>query len=96
MSISLKSMAEPGRQAPIEADLRSRSSLDVVLVLKRASQVTRPVDLALKLKKFGLGLQDAHRALNHIVADEVVQLRLGNADRTTMIAELAELGVAAE
>ena len=81
---------------PIKADIRSGSSLDVVLVLKRATQITRPVDLALKLKTFGLGLQEAHRALNRIVADEPVQLNLGNADRATMVAELAELGVAAD
>ncbi len=89
-------MAGPGQRERIEAGLRSGSSLDVVLVLRRATPVTRPVDLASKLKAFGLGLQDAHRALNRIVADEAVRLSLGNADRVTMIAELAELGVAAD
>ena len=80
----------------MSAALQSQSSLDVVLVLRRRSAVTRPVDLALKLTSFGLRLRDAHRALDRIVADEAVELRLGGADRATMIAELAELGVAAE
>ncbi len=39
----------------ITAELRAHSSLDVVLVLKRVAPITRPVDLARKLKAFGLG-----------------------------------------
>lgn len=84
-----------GRRAQIKAELRRHSSLDVVLNLKRAAPITRPVDLALALKAFGLRLSEAHRALDAIVADEAVTLKLGNADRATMIDELAELGVAA-
>jgi hypothetical protein len=91
--MSLKLMAGSGQLVPIQAELQSGSSLDVVLVLRRAAPIKRPVDLALKLKAFGLGLQDAHRALNRIVADEPVRLNLGNADRATMIADLAKLGV---
>ena len=56
----------------------------------------RSVDLARKLKAYGLRLQDAHRALDRIVADETVSLTLGHADRATMVAELAELGIEAQ
>ncbi|HEX4767603.1 MAG TPA: hypothetical protein VH414_15155 [Lichenihabitans sp.] len=41
-------------------------------------------------------MSEAHKALNRIVADEPVELTLGGADRATIIAELAEFGVAAE
>ena len=64
-------------------------------MLKRGGQIDRPVHLARKLKAFGLHLREAHAALNKLVADEPVVLRLLGADRATMIAELAGLGVAA-
>jgi hypothetical protein len=66
------------------------------LVLRRSAEIDRPVRLARKLKEFGLRLSEAHKALNRIVADEPVELTLGGADRATIIAELAEFGVAAE
>lgn len=96
MSTPLRFMEAFGRPAEISADLRSHSSLDVDLVLRRAGPVKRPVDLALMLKSFGLTLSDAHAVLDRIVADETVALRLGHAERATMIARLGELGVTAE
>ena len=84
-----------GRQAETGADLRSTSSLDVELVLRRASAVDRPVDLAVKLKEFGLSLGEAHKALNRIVADEDVSLKLHGADPAAIIAQLHDLGVSA-
>ena len=72
------------------------SSLGVVLLLRRSGPITRPVDLALTLKAFGLRLSEAHRTLDRIVADETVRLDLSGADRATMIAQLGDLGVAAE
>ena len=82
--------------APITAELRAHSSLDVSIVLKRVAPITRPVDLARKLKTFGLRLKDAHCVLDRIVANEEVKLTLGYADRATMVAEFAELGVKAQ
>lgn len=96
MSIPLRSMAQSERQGEIRADVQNRSSFGVKLVLRRSGPISRPVDLAFKLKAFGLGLSAAHKALNRIVADEAVRLDLSGADRATMIADLAELGVSAE
>jgi hypothetical protein len=89
-------MGASGRRVEISADLLGHSSLDVDLVLRRVAPVTRPVDLALALKAFGLRLRDAHRLLDRLVADEAVAVRLGHADRATMVARLAELGLSAD
>ena len=95
MSTQLRYVGASDRAVQITAEFHAHSSLDVVLVLKRVAPITRPVDLARKLKAFGLRLQDAHRALDRIVADEAVSLTLSHADRATMVAELAKLGVEA-
>ena len=68
----------------------------VGLVLGRSDPISRPIDVVRALKSFGLGLSNAHHALGQIVADEMVELTLCDADRRSMIAALAELGVAAE
>ena len=52
------------------------SELDVELVLKRCGAISRPIDVAMLLKRFGLGLADAHKVLNRIVADETVHLKI--------------------
>ena len=95
MSTPLRYMGAPARRVEISAHVRGESSLDAVLSLKRVAPVVRPIDLALALKRSGLRLSEAHRILDRIVADEVVELRLRGTDRATMIAELATLGVAA-
>ena len=95
MSTQSGSIGASDQAVQITAEPHGHSSLDVVLVLRRVAPITRPVELALKLKAFGLRLQDAHRALNRIVADKTVNLTLRHADRATMVAELAELGVEA-
>ena len=96
MSTQLRSKGVFGRRVEMSAGLRSHSSLDVDLVLRRVAPVTRPVDLAVALKGFGLRLRDAHRVLDRLVGDEAVAVRLGHADRATIIAQLAELGVSAD
>jgi len=95
MSTPLKFMVASERQAGTKAALRSHSSLDVELILRRRDAIGRPVDLALALKGFGLRLRDAHRALDRIVADEEVSLMFGAADPAAIIARLYELGVSA-
>ncbi len=96
MSTPLKSSVPAARQVATRADLQSHSELDVALVLKRCGAIPRPVDVAMLLKRFGLGLSDAHKVLNRIVADEVVHLMLGGAERFDMITRFRELGVDAE
>lgn len=96
MSTLLKFMEARGRRVETQADARSPSSPGVILRLKRVGPVSRPIELALTLKMFGLRLQDAHSALDRIVADETVELPLRGFDRTTIVAQLAELGVSAE
>ena len=54
------------------------------------------MDVAKLLKRFGLGLSDAHKILNRIVADKTIHLRLGGAARSEMIAQFNHLGVGAE
>ena len=96
MSTPFKLLVPTARQVATRADLQSHSKLDVALVLKRCGPISRPVDVAMLLKRFGLGLSDAHKILNRIVADEVVHLTLGGSERSDMITRFRELGVAAE
>ena len=93
MSTVLKSLAQSERRVETGADLRRLSELNVELALRRCGVISRPVDVAKLLKTFGLGLSDAHKVLNRIVADETVHLRLGGAERSDMITRFHELGV---
>ncbi len=96
MSTPLKYAVRAAPQVETAADPRSRSELDVELVLRRCDAICRPVDVAMLLKRYGLGLADAHKVLNRIVADETVHLSLGGAERSDMISSFRELGVSAQ
>lgn len=96
MSTPLRFMEARGQPVGTQADAPSPSSPGVILRLRRVAPVSRPVEPALALKLFGLRLRNAHGALDRIVADKTVLLTLHGPDRSSMIARLSELGVAAE
>ena len=96
MSTPLRFLVPSARRVQTKAELPNLSELDVELVLKRCGAISRPIDVAMLLKRFGLGLSDAHKVLNRIVADETVHLRLGGAERSEMMRHFYELGVDAK
>jgi hypothetical protein len=96
MPIQSRFMEPLGPQGAARVDVLESCGPNVDFVLKRCAPISRPVDVARTLKRFGLGLSDAHAVLNRIVADETVEATLYGPDRTIMIATLLELGVAAE
>jgi DNA-binding transcriptional regulator YiaG len=87
-----EALAAPDRT---KASARGRSASPRVRLILRASDITRPVDVARLLTKHGISLRKAHETLNRLVDGESVAIELQAKNTEMLCSKFSQLGVSA-
>lgn len=84
-----------GQRAAEQVEDRSHSDFPILLALRAAGAIERPVDIVRILRRGGLSLTRAHSALQRIADGQAETVEVSSDDVEAITQELARLGVVA-